>query len=130
MIRVIEALHLKPEVTAPVVRAFVENRLFNEAQPTKLYYISPCFRYEKAQRGRFRQFHQFGVEVFGSKEPSMDVEVISVAMTSLKKMGLKSLSLNINNLGCPNCRPNFNEALKKYLEDNKECLCGLMPNKT
>ncbi|MBU3131381.1 histidine--tRNA ligase [Clostridium gasigenes] len=119
------SITLKPEVTAPVVRAFVENRLFNEAQPTKLYYISPCFRYEKAQRGRFRQFHQFGVEVFGSKEPSMDVEVISVAMTSLKKMGLKSLSLNINNLGCPNCRPNFNEALKKYLEDNKECLCGL-----
>ncbi|MGL5085269.1 MAG: histidine--tRNA ligase, partial [Clostridium sp.] len=119
------SITLKPEGTAPVVRAFVENRLFNEAQPTKLYYIIPCFRYEKAQRGRFRQFHQFGVEVFGSKEPSMDAEVISVAMTSLKKMGLKSLSLNINNLGCPKCRPNFNEALKTYLESNKECLCGL-----
>ena len=119
------SITLKPEGTAPVVRAFVENRLFNEAQPTKLYYIIPCFRYEKAQRGRFRQFHQFGVEVFGSKEPSMDAEVISVAMTSLKKMGLKSLSLNINNLGCPKCRPNFNEALKNYLEANKECLCGL-----
>jgi len=119
------SITLKPEGTAPVVRAFIENRLFNEAQPTKLYYVIPCFRYEKAQRGRFRQFHQFGVEVFGSKEPSMDAEVISVAMTSLKKMGLKSLSLNINNLGCPKCRPNFNEALKKYLEDNKECLCGL-----
>lgn len=119
------SITLKPEGTAPVVRAFVENRLFNEAQPTKLYYIIPCFRYEKAQRGRFRQFHQFGVEVFGSKEPSMDAEVISVAMTSLKKMGLKSLSLNINNLGCPKCRPNFNEALKVYLESNKECLCGL-----
>ena len=119
------SITLKPEGTAPVVRAFIENRLFNEAQPTKLYYVIPCFRYEKAQRGRYRQFHQFGVEVFGSKEPSMDAEVISVAMTSLKKMGLKSLSLNINNLGCPKCRPNFNEALKKFLEDNKESLCGL-----
>ena len=116
---------LKPEGTAPVVRAFIENRLFNEAQPTKLYYITPCFRYENVQKGRLRQFHQFGTEVFGSKEPSMDAEVIAFAMDFLNKLGLKSLSLNINNLGCPHCRPKYNEALKAFLQENYDDLCGL-----
>ncbi len=119
------SITLKPEGTAPTVRAFIENRLFNEAQPTKLYYIIPCFRYENVQKGRLRQFHQYGVEVFGSKEPSMDAEVISLAMEALKNLGLKSLSLNINNLGCPNCRPKYNEALKKYLEENHDNLCNV-----
>ena len=119
------SITLKPEGTAPVVRAFIENRLFNEAQPTKLYYAIPCFRYENVQKGRLRQFHQFGTEVFGSKEPSMDAEVIAFAMELLKSLGLKSLSLNINNLGCPNCRPKYNEALKKFLEENYDDLCGL-----
>jgi histidyl-tRNA synthetase len=119
------SITLKPEGTAPTVRAFIENRLFNEAQPTKLYYIIPCFRYENVQKGRLRQFHQYGVEVFGSKEASIDAEVISLAMESLKKLGLKSLSLNINNLGCPKCRPKYNEALKKYLEENYDNLCGI-----
>ena len=114
------SITLKPEGTSPVVRAFIENRLFNEAQPTKLYYAIPCFRYENVQKGRLRQFHQFGTEVFGSKEPSMDAEVIAFAMEFLK-----SLSLNINNLGCPNCRPKYNEALKKFLEENYDDLCGL-----
>lgn len=119
------SITLKPEGTAPVVRAFIENRLFNEAQPTKLYYAIPCFRYENVQKGRLRQFHQFGTEVFGSKEPSMDAEVIAFAMEFLKSLGLKSLSLNINNLGCPNCGPKYNEALKKFLEENYDDLCGL-----
>ena len=119
------SITLKPEGTAPVVRAFIENRLFNEAQPTKLYYAIPCFRYENVQKGRLRQFHQFGTEVFGSKEPSMDAEVIAFAMEFLKSLGLKRLSLNINNLGCPNCRPKYNEALKKFLEENYDDLCGL-----
>ena len=119
------SITLKPEGTSPVVRAFIENRLFNEAQPTKLYYAIPCFRYENVQKGRLRQFHQFGTEVFGSKEPSMDAEVIAFAMEFLKSLGLKSLSLNINNLGCPNCRPKYNEALKKFLEENYADLCGL-----
>ena len=118
------SITLKPEGTSPVVRAFIENRLFN-AQPTKLYYAIPCFRYENVQKGRLRQFHQFGTEVFGSKEPSMDAEVIAFAMEFLKSLGLKSLSLNINNLGCPNCRPKYNEALKKFLEENYDDLCGL-----
>lgn len=119
------SITLKPEGTSPVVRAFIENRLFNDAQPTKLYYAIPCFRYENVQKGRLRQFHQFGTEVFGSKEPSMDAEVIAFAMEFLKSLGLKSLSLNINNLGCPNCRPKYNEALKKFLEENYDDLCGL-----
>ena len=119
------SITLKPEGTASVVRAFIENRLFNEAQPTKLYYAIPCFRYENVQKGRLRQFHQFGTEVFGSKEPSMDAEVIDFAMEFLKSLGLKSLSLNINNLGCPKCRPKYNEALKKFLEENYDDLCGL-----
>lgn len=114
---------LKPEGTAPAVRAFIENRLFNEAQPTKLYYVTPAFRYENVQKGRLRQFHQCGLEMFGSKEPSMDAEVIKVAIDTLNKLGLKSLSLHINNLGCPTCRAKYNEALKKFLEENYDNLC-------
>ena len=111
------SITLKPEGTAGAGRAFIESRLFNEAQPTKLYYITPCFRYENVQKGRFRQFHQFGTEVYGSKEPSMDAEVITLAIQVLKTLGLQSLSLNINNLGCSKCRPNYNEALKNYLKE-------------
>ncbi|CAI3726057.1 histidine--tRNA ligase [Clostridium neonatale] len=114
---------LKPEGTASAVRAFIENRLFNEAQPTKLYYITPAFRYENVQKGRLRQFHQCGLEMFGSKEPSMDVEVIKVAMDTLNKLGLKSLSLHINNLGCPTCRAKYNDALKAFLKENYDTLC-------
>ena len=77
------SITLKPEGTAPAVRAFIENRLFNEAQPTKLFYVTPCFRYENVQKGRLRQFHQCGIEMFGSKEPSIDAEVISFAMEVL-----------------------------------------------
>lgn len=117
------SITLKPEGTAPAVRAFIENRLFNEAQPTKLFYITPCFRYEKAQKGRYRQFHQFGIEMFGASNPSIDAEVMALAMQVLKKIGLKGLTLNINNLGCPECRPKYNEALKKFLQDNYDNLC-------
>lgn len=117
------SITLKPEGTAPIVRAFIENRLFNEAQPTKLCYVIPCFRYENVQKGRLRQFHQCGVEVFGSKEPSMDAEVMSFAMEVLKNLGLKGLSLHINNLGCPSCRPKYNEGLKAFLKENYEGLC-------
>ena len=117
------SITLKPEGTAGMVRAFIENRLFNEAQPTKLYYLIPAFRYENVQKGRLRQFHQCGIEVFGSKEPSIDAEVISMAMETLKELGLKDLSLHINNLGCPHCRPKYNEALKKFLAENYDNLC-------
>ncbi len=117
------SITLKPEGTAPAVRAFIENRLFNEAQPTKMFYVTPAFRYENVQKGRLRQFHQCGLEVFGSKEPSMDAEVIKVAYDTLNKLGLKSLSLHINNLGCPTCRAKYNDALKAYLKENYDELC-------
>lgn len=117
------SITLKPEGTSPAVRAFIEGRLFNEAQPTKLYYITPCFRYENVQKGRLRQFHQCGLEVFGSKEASMDGEVIAFAMDVLRKLGLTKLELHMNNLGCPTCRAEYNKALKEYLSQNYDDLC-------
>ncbi|MBU5225681.1 histidine--tRNA ligase [Clostridium senegalense] len=117
------SITLKPEGTAPAVRAFVENALYADAQPTKLYYFTPAFRYEKMQKGRLRQHHQFGVEVFGSQQASVDAEIISIIMDVYKHFGIEGLELHINNLGCPNCRQKYNDALKEYLELKKEGLC-------
>lgn len=117
------SITLKPEGTSPAVRAFVENSLYADAQPTKMFYFTPCFRYEKMQKGRLRQFHQYGIEVLGSQEPTVDAEVISLVMNALNSFGVKGLSLNINSLGCPNCRPKYNEALKAYLKENYDNLC-------
>lgn len=114
---------LKPEGTAPVVRAFVENKLYAGTQPTKLFYITPCFRYERPQAGRLRAFHQFGIEAFGSKNPSVDAEVIGVAMTFFEKLGLKNLQLRINSIGCPECRKKYNEVLRTFLKDKMGKLC-------
>ncbi|MGG5462553.1 histidine--tRNA ligase [Clostridium sp. B9] len=118
------SITLKPEGTAPSVRAFIENSLYADAQPTKMFYFTPCFRYEKAQKGRLRQFHQYGIEVFGSQEPSIDAEVLSLVMRALTEdFGINGLSLNINSLGCPKCRAKFNEALRQYLQENYDDLC-------
>lgn len=117
------SITLKPEGTSPAVRAFVENSLYNEVQPTKMYYFTPVLRYENVQKGRLRQHHQFGVEVFGSKEASLDAEVISIAMGVYKSLGINNLELNINSIGCPECRKKYNEALKKYLEKYYDELC-------
>jgi len=117
------SITLKPEGTAPAVRAFIENSLFNEVQPTKLYYFTPCFRYEKMQKGRFRQHHQFGVEVYGSKEASIDAEVISLVMRVYKELGIQGVQLKINSMGCPHCRKKYNEALKEFLGVKYEELC-------
>jgi histidyl-tRNA synthetase len=117
------SLTLKPEGTAPAVRAFVEHSLYSEAQPTKMYYITPVFRYERPQAGRLREHHQFGIEVFGAKEASADAEVISVAMVFLERLGIKNLNVNINSLGCPICRQNYNNALQEYFRQNLETLC-------
>ncbi|MCY6958571.1 histidine--tRNA ligase [Clostridium brassicae] len=114
---------LKAEGTAPAARAFIENSLFNEAQPTKMYYFTPVFRYENVQKGRLRQHHQFGVEVFGSKEASMDAEIISLAMKAFKEFGVHNLELNINNIGCPECRSRYNDALKAYFKSRYDELC-------
>lgn len=114
---------LKPEGTAPVVRAFVENKVFADAQPTKMYYITPCFRHERPQAGRLRQFHQFGIEVFGSHEATADAEVIALADTFLRDVGITGISLEINSVGCPKCRPVYHQALKAYLAERLDKLC-------
>lgn len=115
---------LKPEGTAGTVRAFIQHSVYADAQPTKMYYFTPVFRYENVQKGRLRQHHQFGVEMFGSKEASMDAEIISLAMRAFKEFGVKDLSLNINSIGCPKCRNKYNEALKEFLNQNYDELCG------
>jgi histidyl-tRNA synthetase len=117
------SITLKPEGTAGVVRAYIEHGLHNVAQPIKMYYITPVFRYENPQAGRLRQHHQFGVEVFGAKEASIDGEIIALAMKLFDSLGLKGLELNINSIGCPNCRPKYHEVLKKYLEEHLDELC-------
>nr|WP_308550861.1 histidine--tRNA ligase [uncultured Peptostreptococcus sp.] len=118
-------LTLKPEGTAGVIRAFIENKMYAETQPTKLFYITPCFRYERPQSGRQRQFHQFGVEAIGSDTPSLDAEVISLAMQFLGEAGLKDLTVSINSVGCPVCREEYNKLLKDYLAAKADVLCDL-----
>ena len=100
---------LKPEGTAGVVRAFIENKLYADTQPTKLFYITPCFRYERPQAGRQRQFHQFGIEALGSDKPSLDAEVIALAVQFFTEVGLKDLAVSINSVGCPTCKENLND---------------------
>ena len=114
---------LKPEGTAGVIRAFLENSMFNETQPTKLFYITPAFRYEQPQSGRLRQHHQFGVEFIGSKSPLAEVEVISLVTRFLDEVGLKNTKLHINSIGCGSCRQEYNKALVAFLEEHKDGLC-------
>ncbi len=113
---------LKPEGTAGVARAFVENGLYSTAMPLKMYYITPVFRYERPQAGRLREHHQFGVEIYGSSQASIDAEVILIANTILNKLGLQ-VELNINSMGCKTCRQNYNNALKEYFKNNIEKMC-------
>ncbi|MDO4618962.1 MAG: histidine--tRNA ligase, partial [Clostridia bacterium] len=117
------SITLRPEGTASVARSFIENGLFNEPLPLKMYYNVPCFRYEKSQKGRLREFHQFGVEVFGAKGPMIDAEVIAFAVEFLTKVGLSDISVNINSIGCKECRSKYNEALKEFLRPKKDRLC-------
>lgn len=117
------SITLKPEGTSPIVRSFVENSVYANPQPTKLYYMYPCFRYEKPQAGRLREFHQFGIEVFGSSAPSIDAEVISLAMSLLDRLGVTGIELNINSIGCPVCRKEYNEKLKDYFRPHLGELC-------
>ena len=117
------SLTLKPEGTATLVRSYIENSLYANPQPTKLAYIIPCFRYEKPQSGRLREFHQFGIECFGTSAPSADAEVISLAYMFLKELKLTGIELNINSIGCPVCKKEYNEKLKSYFEQYKGELC-------
>lgn len=115
---------LKPEGTAGTVRMFLENKLFADAQPTKMFYLyCPVFRYEKPQAGRLREHHQFGVEVFGAPKASTDAEVISLAVSILNDLGITSVKAKINSIGCPNCRGEYNAKLKEYLALRYDELC-------
>lgn len=117
------SITLKPEGTSPAVRAFIEHKLYAEVQPIKLYYDIPCFRYEKPQSGRLRQFHQFGVETFGTANMIADAEIIAIGYDFLKSMGVSDLKLEINSVGCPNCRSAHRQALKEFLEPKYDKLC-------
>ena len=117
------SMTLRPEGTAGVARAFIENGLAQQTLPMKAYYLASVFRYERPQNGRLREHHQFGVELYGSELPSADAEVIALAHTFLTKAGLKSLSLNINSIGCRECRAKYNAALKEYIGANLNNMC-------
>lgn len=117
------SITLKPEGTAGAVRAFLEHGLYNEPMPQKYSYITPCYRYEKPQAGRLREFHQFGIECFGADAPSADAEVIAVAKNIFDFFGIDDLRLEINSIGCPTCRKNYQYALKGYFSEKKEELC-------
>lgn len=118
------SMTLRPEGTAGVARCFIENGLFQGVMPMKAYYLASVFRYEKPQNGRLREHHQFGVECYGSDSPSADAEVISLAYSFLSEVGLDSLELNINSIGCPKCRAEYNRALKEYIGENLGNMCG------
>lgn len=115
---------LRPEGTAGVVRSYIENKMYaNNSGPIKTWYYGPMYRYERPQSGRFREFYQFGVEVFGSDSPLIDAEVISIPVNFYKLLGLKGIKVNINSLGDTESRNNYREALKKYFEPHLDSLC-------
>ena len=116
------SMTLRPEGTACVVRSVIENGLAGEAMPLKLYYFTSCFRYEKPAAGRYREFYQFGTELFGAETPASDAQVISLADTLLKRLNIVS-NLKINSIGCKNCRPKYREALVSYFKQYEEQLC-------
>ena len=123
------SITLRPEGTASAARAYIEHNLGANTLPVKLFYTIPCFRYEKPQAGRFREFHQFGVEVFGSSVPTVDIEIISLAVTLLNELGLNDLALKINSIGCPECRKKYNEVLKSYFKAHYDELCATCKNR-
>ena len=118
------SITLRPEFTAGVVRSSIENGLVNGTLPVKACYIGGCYRYEKPQAGRLREFHQFGIECIGANTPAADAEVILLENQVLSDIGIKNLSLEINSIGCPTCRAEYHKALKAYFADNSEELCG------
>ncbi|MGN7453254.1 histidine--tRNA ligase [Paenibacillus pasadenensis] len=117
------SLTLRPEGTAGVVRAYAENKLYGEPDLTKLYYIGPMFRYERQQAGRYRQFHQFGVEALGSAEPALDAEVIALGYTFYTEVGLRGVRVEINSVGTPEVRADFRAKLLGFLEPKRQLLC-------
>lgn len=114
---------LRPENTASAVRAYLENKIYGQEALTKWFYIGPMFRHDKPQAGRYRQFHQFGVEVLGTQAPMADAEVIMLVLQLFKDFGLKDLSVEVNSVGCPNCRPAYRDKLIAFFEPKKDQLC-------
>lgn len=117
------SITLRPEGTAGVVRSYIENGMGSLPSPVKLAYNITCYRYENVQKGRYREFHQFGLESFGCSSPEIDAEIISLLYTFFRELGLKKISLNLNSIGCPTCRKKYNELLKGYLEPNLANMC-------
>ena len=117
------SITLRPEGTASTVRSVLEKGILNEGLPLKAYYILSCFRYEKPQAGRLREFHQLGIELFGAQDYTADAEVIATGARILKELGLTAVKLNINSIGCPNCRPKYHEKLKEYFAHHIDGMC-------
>ena len=117
------SISLRPEGTASVARALIENGEFSNPMPLKYYYIISCFRHEKPQAGRSREFFQFGTEMFGSESPAADATAIALAHSVLKRLGLKNVKLHLNSIGCKECRPAYRQSLIDYFSAKKECLC-------
>ena len=119
-----DSLTLRPEGTAPVCRAYLEHGMHNLPQPVRLYYFCPVFRYDRPQAGRYRQHHQYGIEVLGDGDPLVDAEVVQIAWTLMSDLGLKDLSLVLNSIGDPKCRPGYVEALRKYYSAHRDRICS------
>lgn len=117
------SITLRPENTASAVRAYLQNKLYADNNLTKLFYIGSMFRYDKPQAGRYREFHQFGVEAIGESNPLIDAEVISLGARLLRELGLKDISLKINSVGCPVCRPAYREKLQEFFKPKFDELC-------
>ena len=117
------SITLRPEGTAGVVRSFLENGLYNAPLPVKLFYLISCYRYEKPQKGRLREFHQFGVEMFGATDPISDATVISLPHRIFEELGVKGVALHLNSIGCRECRAKYRDTLKAYFADKKDRLC-------
>ncbi|HHL40689.1 MAG TPA: histidine--tRNA ligase [Deltaproteobacteria bacterium] len=118
-----DSLTLRPEGTAPVVRAYIENKLYT-APVTRLFYGGPMFRYERPQKGRYRQFHQIGAEVLGDGSPWIDAETMEMAVRLFERLGVEGAELHVNTLGCAQCRPGYKAALKDFLDARSERLCA------
>ena len=117
------SITLRPENTAAAVRAYLQNKLYADNALTKLFYIGSMFRYDRPQAGRYREFHQFGVEALGEINPAVDAEIIILAVRFLESLGLKNLELSLNSVGCPKCRPVYREKLQEFFRDKKDGLC-------
>ena len=118
-----DLLTLRPEGTASICRAYLEHGMHNLPQPVRLYYFCPVFRYERPQAGRYREHHQFGIEVLGDADPSVDAEVVEVAWRLVSQLGLTDVTLYVNSIGDPQCRPAYIDALRSYYRDRQAHLC-------